>query len=161
AYFSATKIRFILDQVSGAQSRAENGELLFGTIDSWLVWKLTGGEVHITDYTNASRTMMFDIKNLKWDQDLLNLLNIPSQMLPEVRQSSEIYGTAIPVHFFGAEVPIAGIAGDQQAALFGQLALNKGDVKNTYGTGAFVVMNTGDDVNISKNGLLTTIAYGM
>ncbi|MBU7556770.1 glycerol kinase GlpK [Weissella paramesenteroides] len=161
AYFSATKIRFILDQVSGAQSRAEHGELLFGTIDTWLVWKLTGGKVHITDYTNASRTMMFDIKNLKWDQELLDLLNIPAKMLPEVRQSSEVYGTAIPVHFFGAEVPIAGIAGDQQASLFGQLALDKGDVKNTYGTGAFVVMNTGDEAKISKNGLLTTIAYGI
>ncbi|MBM7616577.1 glycerol kinase [Weissella uvarum] len=161
AYFSATKVRFILDHVSGAQQRAENGELLFGTIDTWILWKLTGGAVHATDYTNASRTMMFDINKLQWDNDLLRLLDIPAKMLPEVRQSSEVYGTAIPVHFFGAEVPIAGISGDQQAALFGQLALNQGDVKNTYGTGSFIMMNTGDKPKISKNGLLTTIAYGM
>ncbi|RRG17423.1 glycerol kinase [Weissella viridescens] len=161
AYFSATKVRFILDHVSGAQQRAENGDLLFGTIDTWLLWKLTGGAVHATDYTNASRTMMFDINNLKWDSELLGLLNIPAKMLPEVRQSSEVYGKAIPIHFFGAEVPIAGMAGDQQAALFGQLALDQGDVKNTYGTGSFIMMNTGNKPKLSNNGLLTTIAYGI
>jgi glycerol kinase len=161
AYFSATKIRYILDNVMGAQQRAENGELLFGTIDTWLLWKLTGGAVHATDYTNASRTMLFDINELKWDPEILEVLNIPKVMLPEVRSSSEIYGTAMPVHFFGAEVPIAGMAGDQQAYLFGQLALEPGTVKNTYGTGAFIVMNTGDKPIYSDNGLLTTIGYGI
>jgi glycerol kinase len=160
AYFSGTKIRFILDHVAGAQRRAEKGDLLFGTIDTWLLWKLTGGDVHATDYTNASRTMLFDINKLDWDKELLAELNIPAAMLPEVRSSSEVYGTAMPVHFFGAEVPIAGMIGDQQSSLFGQLALEKGVAKNTYGTGSFLVMNTGDEPVYSKNGLVTTIGYG-
>lgn len=160
-YFSATKIRWILDHVPGAQERAEAGELLFGTIDSWLVWKLTDGQQHVTDYTNASRTMLFNIHTLKWDNDILKLLNIPKQMLPEVRSNSEIYGETASYMFFGGVVPIAGMAGDQQAALFGQMALKPGMVKNTYGTGAFIVMNTGDKPADSKNKLLTTIAYGI
>ena len=137
-YFSATKIRWILDHVPGAQEKAEQGKLLFGTIDSWLVWKLTDGQKHVTDYTNASRTMLFNIHTLKWDKDILKLLNIPEQMLPEVRSNSEVYGKTATYMFFGGEVPIAGMAGDQQAALFGQLALKPGMVKNTYGTGAFI-----------------------
>ncbi|USS85824.1 glycerol kinase GlpK [Fructilactobacillus myrtifloralis] len=161
AYFSATKIRYILDQVSGAQQRAEVGDLLFGTIDSWLLWKLTGGLVHATDYTNASRTMLFDINKLRWSQELLELLQIPSIMLPEVKDSSGVFGKTIPEHFFGAAIPIAGIIGDQQGALFGQLALVPGAVKNTYGTGSFIVMNTGKKKNKSKNGLLTTIGYAI
>ncbi|USS93682.1 glycerol kinase GlpK [Fructilactobacillus ixorae] len=161
AYFSATKIRYVLDQVSGAQQRAEAGELLFGTIDSWLLWKLTGGAVHATDYTNASRTMLFDINKLRWSQELLDLLQIPSIMLPEVKDSSGIFGKTIPEHFFGAAIPIAGIIGDQQGALFGQLALVPGAVKNTYGTGSFIVMNTGKKKNKSKSGLLTTIGYAI
>ncbi|HEY4399625.1 MAG TPA: glycerol kinase GlpK [Lactobacillaceae bacterium] len=161
AYFSATKIRYILDNVLGAQQRAESGDLLFGTIDTWILWKLTGGAVHATDYTNASRTMLFDINKLQWDNDILQMLNIPKVMLPDVRSSSEVYGKAMPVHFFGAEVEIAGIAGDQQASLFGQLALEPGTVKNTYGTGAFIVMNTGDKAIYSKRGLITTIGYGL
>ncbi|BDR61144.1 glycerol kinase GlpK [Lactobacillus xylocopicola] len=160
-YFSATKIRWILDHVEGAQKRAEQGELLFGTIDSWLLWKLTDGEVHVTDYTNASRTMLFNIHDLKWDEDILNLLNIPAQMLPEVKSSSEVYGYTRAYTFFGGKVPICGIAGDQQAALVGQLALKKGMVKNTYGTGSFIVMNTGEEPTESDNNLLTTIAYGI
>lgn len=160
-YFSATKIRWILDHVPGAQEKAEAGELLFGTIDSWLVWKLTDGQQHVTDYTNASRTMLFNIHTLKWDNDILKLLNIPKQMLPEVRSNSEIYGETASYMFFGGVVPIAGMAGDQQAALFGQMALKPGMVKNTYGTGAFIVMNTGDKPADSKNKLLTTIAYGI
>lgn len=160
-YFSATKIRYILDAVPGSQQQAEKGDLLFGTIDTWLLWKLTGGAVHATDYTNASRTMLYDIHNLKWDEEIMELLNVPAAMLPEVRSSSEVYGTAMPVHFFGSEVPIAGIAGDQQASLFGQLALEAGTVKNTYGTGAFIMMNTADKPVISDNGLLTTIGYGL
>ncbi len=161
AYFSATKIRYILDAVDGAQGRAERNELLFGTVDTWLLWKLTGGAVHATDYTNASRTMLFNIQTLKWDPALLKLLNIPANLLPEVKPSSYIFGEAIPVHFFGAQVPIAGIAGDQQAALFGQLALEPGSIKNTYGTGSFIVMNTGKTPTFSEHGLLTTIAYGL
>lgn len=160
-YFSATKIRWILDHVPGAQKKAEEGKLLFGTIDSWLVWKLTDGQKHVTDYTNASRTMLFNIHTLKWDDDILKLLNIPKQILPEVRSNSEVYGETASYMFFGGQVPIAGMAGDQQAALFGQLALKKGMVKNTYGTGAFIVMNTGDKPADSKNKLLTTIAYGI
>lgn len=161
AYFSATKIRWILDHVPGAQQQAENGDLLFGTIDSWLVWKLTGGAVHVTDYTNASRTMLFNIHDLKWDQDILKLLNIPAAMLPEVRSNSEVYGQTMPYHFYGSQVPIAGMAGDQQASLFGQLALEDGMVKNTYGTGAFIVMNTGTKPTLSAHNLLTTIGYSL
>ena len=161
AYFSATKIRWILDHVPGAQERAEKGELLFGTIDTWLVWKLTGGKVHVTDYTNASRTMLFNITQLDWDDEILKLLNIPRQLLPEIRSNSEVYGTTAEYHFYGSEVPIAGMAGDEQAALFGQLAFEPGMVKNTYGTGAFTVMNTGEKPKFSSNNLLTTVAYGI
>lgn len=161
AYFSGTKIKWILDNVEGAREKAENGDLLFGTVDTWLVWKLTNGKVHVTDYTNASRTMLFNIKTLKWDEKMLETLNIPKSMLPEVRNSSEIYGYANLGSKGGIRVPIAGIAGDQQAALFGQAAFNKGDVKNTYGTGCFLLMNTGDQLVQSKSGLLTTIAVGI
>ena len=161
AYFSATKIRWILDNVEGAQERAENGELLFGTIDTWLVWKLTNGENHVTDYSNAARTMIYNIKELEWDQEILELLNIPEIMLPEVKSNSEIYGKTAPFHFYGGEVPIGGMAGDQQAALFGQLAFEPGMVKNTYGTGSFIIMNTGEEPQLSKNNLLTTIGYGI
>lgn len=161
AYFSATKVRWILDHVEGAQERAERGELLFGTIDTWLVWKLTDGAAHVTDYSNAARTMLYNIKDLKWDDEILSLLNIPKAMLPEVRSNSEIYGKTAPYHFYGGEVPIAGMAGDQQAALFGQLAFEPGMVKNTYGTGSFIIMNTGQECNLSKNNLLTTIGYGI
>lgn len=160
-YFAGTKVKWILDHVEGAREKAENGDLLFGTIDSWLVWKLSGRTAHITDYTNASRTLMFNIYDLKWDDELLELLNIPKQMLPEVKESSEIYGKTIDYHFFGQEVPIAGIAGDQQAALFGQACFDRGDVKNTYGTGGFMLMNTGEEAVKSESGLLTTIAYGL
>ncbi|AXX65261.1 glycerol kinase [Bombilactobacillus bombi] len=160
-YFSATKIRWILDHVKGAQQRAEKGELLFGTINTWLLWKLTDGEVFATDYTNASRTMLFNINNLQWDDDILQKLNIPKQMLPEVKPNSAIYGYTRPYHFYGSAVPIAGMAGDQQSALFGQMAFEPGMVKNTYGTGAFVVMNTGQEIKLSENNLLTTIAYGI
>lgn len=161
SYFSATKIRWILDHVEGAQERAEKGELLFGTIDTWLLWKLTDGEVHATDYSNASRTMLYNIHDLEWDQEILNLLNIPQALLPKVVSNSEIYGVTKGFHFFGAEVPISGMAGDQQAALFGQMAFEPGMVKNTYGTGSFIVMNTGEKPQISKNNLLTTIGYGI
>lgn len=161
AYFSATKIRWILDNVEGAQERAEKGELLFGTIDTWLVWKLTDGAKHVTDYSNAARTMLYNIKELKWDEEILSLLNIPVVMLPEVKSNSEIYGVTTPFHFYGGEVPIGGMAGDQQAALFGQLAFEPGMVKNTYGTGSFIIMNTGEEVQMSKNNLLTTIGYGI
>ncbi len=159
-YFSATKVRWILDNVEGAQQKADNGDLLFGTIDTWLVWKLTNGECHVTDYSNASRTMLYNIYDLCWDEDILNKLNIPKSMLAEVRPSSEIYAHTKPYHFFGEEVPIAGIGGDQQAALFGQLCLEKGMVKNTYGTGCFMLMNTGSEGIKSKEGLLTTLACG-
>lgn len=159
SYFSATKIKWILDHVPGAREKAANGDLLFGTIDTWLLWNLTGGRVHATDVTNASRTMLFNIHTRQWDQDILQLLDIPSQMLPAVRSNSEVYGYTGDYHFFGVEIPIAGMAGDQQAALFGQAAYEKGSVKNTYGTGAFIVMNTGTEATLSKNGLLTTIAY--
>lgn len=160
AYFSGTKIKWILDTVKGARKRAENGELLFGTIDSWLVWKLTDGSLHITDYSNASRTMLFNIKTLKWDPKLLTALDIPSLMMPYVVDSSRIYGFT---HrgIFDVEIPIAGIAGDQQAALFGQTCFNPGMAKNTYGTGCFLLMNTGNKMVKSKNGLLTTIAWGI
>lgn len=161
AYFSATKIRWILDHVPGAQERAEKGELLFGTIDTWLVWKLTDGAVHVTDYSNAARTMIYNIKELKWDDEILDLLNIPKAMLPEVKSNSEVYGKTAPFHFYGGEVPISGMAGDQQAALFGQLAFEPGMVKNTYGTGSFIIMNTGDEMQLSSNNLLTTIGYGI
>ncbi|WP_028789916.1 glycerol kinase GlpK [Tetragenococcus muriaticus] len=160
-YFSATKVRWILDRVEGAQERAENGELLFGTIDSWLVWKLTSGKVHVTDYSNASRTMLYNIFDLQWDKEILDLLNIPESMLPEVKSNSEIYGYTETYHFYGSEVPIAGMAGDQQAALFGQMAFEPGMVKNTYGTGSFIVMNIGEEPQLSDNDLLTTIGYGI
>ncbi len=159
AYFSATKIRWILDKVPGAQKRAEKGDLLFGTIDTWLVWKLTGGRIHITDYSNASRTMLFNIYDLKWDSDILNLLNIPKRILPNVVSNSKIYGKTTSYHFYGSEIPISGMAGDQQSALFGQRAFETGMVKNTYGTGAFTIMNTGETPQLSANNLLTTIAY--
>ena len=158
AYFSATKIKWMLDHVEGARARAERGEILFGTVDSWLVWKLTGGAVHVTDVTNASRTMLFDIHRLDWDDTLLQALDIPRAMLPEVRSSSEIYGYT---EIQGVKVPIAGMAGDQQAALFGQTCFAPGDAKNTYGTGCFLLMNTGDTPVASKNGLITTIAIGL
>lgn len=157
AYFSASKIAWILDNVDGAREKAENGKLLFGTVDTWLIWNLTAGEIHVTDYTNAARTMLFNIHTLKWDDDLLNLFNIPKSMLPEVKPSSTIYGyTSEKV--MGGSIPIAGAAGDQQAALFGQCCFEKGDVKNTYGTGSFILMNTGSEPVASSNGLLTTMA---
>lgn len=155
AYFSGTKIKWILDHVEGAREKAQRGELLFGTVDTWLIWKMTEGAVHVTDYTNASRTMLFDINRLCWDEKILEELDIPKSMLPEVKGSSEIYGT---VNIQGVEVPICGIAGDQQAALFGQACFHKGDAKNTYGTGCFTLMNIGDKPVLSKKGLLTTIA---
>lgn len=155
AYFSATKIKWILDNVPGARDRAENGELLFGTVDTWLIWKLSGGKIHVTDSTNAARTMLYDIHSLTWDKRILEILQIPKCMLPEVRSSSEIYGN---VNILGAEIPVSGIAGDQQAALFGQKCFCEGDIKNTYGTGCFLLMNTGATAFESKNGLITTIA---
>lgn len=155
AYFSATKIKWILDNVPGARDRAENGELLFGTVDTWLIWKLSSGKIHVTDRTNAARTMLYDIHSLTWDKRILEILQIPKCMLPEVRSSSEIYGD---VNILGAEIPVSGIAGDQQAALFGQKCFCEGDIKNTYGTGCFLLMNTGDTAFESKNGLITTIA---
>ncbi|MEG0321822.1 MAG: glycerol kinase GlpK, partial [Oscillospiraceae bacterium] len=158
AYFSATKIRWMLDSVPGAQEKAENGEILFGTVDTWLLWKLTGGAAHKTDVTNASRTMLFDIHNLCWDETLMTALNIPKKMLPEVCSSSEIYGYA---EIQGVRVPIAGMAGDQQAALFGQTCFAPGEAKNTYGTGCFLLMNTGEKPCASQNGLITTIAIGI
>ena len=160
-YFAGTKVKWILDNVDGAREKAENGDLLFGTIDTWLVWKLSGGEAHITDYSNASRTLMYNIYDLQWDDELLDLLNVPKQLLPEVKESSEIYAHTKDYHFFGQEVPISGIAGDQQAALFGQACFERGDVKNTYGTGGFMLMNTGEEPVKSESGLLTTIAYGL
>ncbi|MBO1199074.1 glycerol kinase GlpK [Staphylococcus simiae] len=160
-YFAGTKVKWILDNVEGAREKADNGDLLFGTIDSWLVWKLSGDAAHITDYSNASRTLMFNIHDLKWDDELLEILDVPKNMLPEVKASSEIYAKTVSYHFFGQEVPIAGIAGDQQAALFGQACFERGDVKNTYGTGGFMLMNTGEKAVKSESGLLTTIAYGL
>ncbi|WP_046174973.1 glycerol kinase GlpK [Domibacillus indicus] len=160
-YFSGTKVKWLLDNVEGARGRAEKGELLFGTIDTWLIWKLTGGKAHVTDYSNASRTLMFNIHTLEWDEKLLDILTVPKQMLPEVRPSSEVYGTTASYHFFGQEVPVAGAAGDQQAALFGQACFDKGMAKNTYGTGCFMLMNTGERAVKSEHGLLTTIAWGV
>lgn len=161
AYFSGTKVKWILDHVEGAREKAERGDLLFGTIDTWIIWKLTDGAVHVTDYSNASRTLMYNIFDLKWDEELLEILGVPASMLPEVRSSSEVYGTIDQSHFFGHSVPIAGNAGDQQAALFGQACYEKGMVKNTYGTGCFMLMNTGDEAVRSEHGLLTTIAWGI
>jgi len=160
AYFSATKIKWILDNIEGAQERAQKGELLFGTVETWLIWKLTKGKVHVTDYSNASRTMLFNIKELKWDREILAELNIPECMLPEVKPSSCVYGET-DEFYFGGRIPIAGAAGDQQAALFGQTCFDKGDVKITYGTGCFLLMNTGDVPVSSSNGLVTTIAWGV
>ena len=161
AYFSGTKVKWILDNVEGAREKAENGNLLFGTIDTWLVWKLSGGKAHVTDYSNASRTLMYNIYDLKWDDELLDILSVPKSMLPTVKPSSEIYAHTVDFHFFGHEVPIAGIAGDQQAALFGQACFEQGMAKNTYGTGCFMLMNTGEKAVKSNHGLLTTIAWGI
>ncbi|WP_430602187.1 glycerol kinase [Enterococcus sp. DIV0724b] len=161
SYFSATKVKWLLENVKGAKEKAQSGQLLFGTIDTWLLWKLTGGKVHKTDYTNASRTMLFNIHSLDWDQEILAILAIPKSMLPEVCSNSEVYGYTEDYHFYGENIPIAAMAGDQQAALFGQAAFEKGMVKNTYGTGAFIVMNTGEQAILSENGLLTTIGYGI
>ncbi len=160
AYFSGSKVRWILDKVEGARERAERGELLFGTIDSWLIWKLTGGRVHVTDYTNASRTMLFNIHELRWDKELLDILGVPASMLPTPVPSSAIYGETDP-ELFGAPIPIAGAAGDQQAALFGQACFEPGDAKNTYGTGCFLLMNTGEEAVSSERGLVTTVAWGL
>lgn len=160
AYFSATKIKWILDNVEGARAQAEEGKLLFGTVETWLIWKLTGGKVHVTDYSNASRTMLFNINTLEWDKEILEELNIPESMLPTPVPSSQIYGYSDPA-YFGAEIPIAGAAGDQQAALFGQTCFYEGEAKNTYGTGCFLLMNTGEKPVFSKNGLVTTIAWGL
>lgn len=160
-YFSGTKVKWILDNVEGAREKAEKGDLLFGTIDTWLIWKFSGGKVHVTDYSNASRTLMYNIHELKWDDELLDILSVPSSMLPEVRPSSEIYGYTVDYHFFGQNIPIAGVAGDQQAALFGQACFQPGMVKNTYGTGCFMLMNTGEKAIQSEHGLLTTIAWGI
>ena len=160
AYFSATKLRWLLDNVIGARERAEKGELLFGTVDSWIIWKLTGGKVHVTDYSNASRTMLFNIHTLKWDEEILRVLKIPQQILPEVKPSSHVYGYT-DSKLFGREVPIAGAGGDQQCALFGQTCFERGEVKNTYGTGGFMLMNTGTSPVNSHNGLVTTIAWGV
>lgn len=160
AYFSATKLRWLLDNVTGARERAEKGKLLFGTVDSWIIWKLTGGKVHVTDYSNASRTMLFNIHTLKWDEEILRVLKIPQQILPEVKPSSHVYGYT-DSKLFGREVPIAGAGGDQQCALFGQTCFERGEVKNTYGTGCFMLMNTGTAPVNSHNGLVTTIAWGV
>ncbi|UJW57221.1 glycerol kinase GlpK [Bacillus sp. A116_S68] len=161
AYFSGTKVKWLLDNVEGAREKANEGKLLFGTIDTWLIWKLSGGKAHVTDYTNASRTLMYNIHELKWDEELLKILDIPSSILPEVRPSSEVYANTVSYHFFGEEVPIAGAAGDQQAALFGQACFEKGMAKNTYGTGCFMLMTTGEEAVKSNHGLLTTIAWGL
>lgn len=160
AYFSATKIKWILDNVEGAREKAERGELLFGTVETWLIWKLTKGSVHITDYSNASRTMLFNINTLEWDEEILEELNIPCSMLPEPKPSSCVYGMADP-SFLGGAIPIAGAAGDQQSALFGQTCFQAGEAKNTYGTGCFLLMNTGEKPVFSENGLVTTIAWGL
>jgi glycerol kinase len=161
AYFSGTKVKWILDHVQGAREKAEKGDLLFGTIDTWLVWKLSGGKRHVTDYSNASRTLMYNIYDLKWDDELLEILGVPKSMLPEVCSSSEVYTVTEKSLFFGEEVPISGIAGDQQAALFGQACYEPGMAKNTYGTGCFMLMNTGENAVRSQHGLLTTIAWGL
>ncbi|WP_188206676.1 glycerol kinase GlpK [Alkalibacillus aidingensis] len=160
-YFSGTKVKWILDHVTGAREQAENGDLLFGTIDSWLIYKLTGGQVHVTDYSNASRTLMYNIHELKWDEELLDLLSIPKSMLPEVKDSSTVYGHTVDYHFQGENVPIGGACGDQQAALFGQACFEQGMAKNTYGTGCFMLMNTGAEAVRSEHGLLTTLAWGV
>ncbi|MEA1910334.1 MAG: glycerol kinase GlpK, partial [Spirochaetota bacterium] len=160
AYFSGSKIKWILDNVPGVRERAEKGEILFGTVDTWLVWNLTGGKVHVTDYTNASRTMLFNINTLEWDSELLSEMSIPENILPEVKPSSFIYGQT-DISILGAEIPIAGIAGDQQSSLFGQMCVDPGSFKNTYGTGCFMLMNTGEKPAFSENGLLTTIALGL
>jgi len=160
AYFSGTKLKWILDNVDGVRERAEKGELLFGTVETWLIWKLTKGKAHVTDYSNASRTLLFNIKDLTWDKEILEELNIPESMLPEPKPSSCVYGYS-DASFFGKEIPIAGAAGDQQAALFGQTCFNPGEAKNTYGTGCFMLMNTGETPVYSKNGLVTTIAWGL
>lgn len=160
AYFSATKLRWLLDNAAGVRERAEKGKLLFGTVDSWIIWKLTGGKVHVTDYSNASRTMLFNIHTLKWDEEILRVLKIPQQILPEVKPSSHVYGYT-DSKLFGREVPIAGAGGDQQCALFGQTCFERGEVKNTYGTGGFMLMNTGTAPVNSHNGLVTTIAWGV
>jgi len=159
AYFSGSKIKWLLDHVPGARKRAEAGKLLFGTIDTWLIWKLTGGRIHVTDHTNASRTMLYNIRELRWDPELLSLLDVPASILPEVKPSSHLYGTT-DFELYGGEIPIAGAAGDQQCALFGQCCFEPGQMKNTYGTGCFLLMNTGAEVVESKNGLVTTIAVG-
>ena len=161
AYFSATKIKWILDNVEGAREKAENGELLFGTVDTWLIWNLTRGKVHVTDYTNAARTILYNIKELKWDDEILEILDIPKSMLPDVKPSSYVYGHTDEGMLSGAQIPIAGCAGDQQAALFGQTCFEEGSAKNTYGTGCFMLMNTGENIVESKHGLLTTIAWGV
>ena len=160
AYFSGTKIKWILDNIEGAKEKANNGELLFGTVETWLIWKLTKGKIHVTDYSNASRTLLFNINKLCWDNEILDILEIPISMLPEVKPSSHLYGNTNS-QFFGGEIPITGAAGDQQAALFGQTCFEKGNVKNTYGTGCFMLMNTGEKPVFSKNGLVTTIAWGI
>ena len=160
AYFSATKVKWILDNVPGARARAEKGDLLFGTVETWLIWKMTKGKIHVTDYSNASRTMLFNINTLTWDEDILRELDIPKCMLPEVMPSSCVYGETDP-SFFGGPIPIAGAAGDQQSALFGQTCFEPGEAKNTYGTGCFLLMNTGEKPVFSENGLVTTIAWGM
>lgn len=160
-YFSGTKVKWILDHVEGAREKAENNQLIFGTIDTWLIWKLSGGKAHLTDYSNASRTLMYNIYDLKWDEELLDILTIPKSMLPEVKPSSHIYAKTDSDLFFGHSAPIAGVAGDQQAALFGQACFEEGMVKNTYGTGCFMLMNTGEKPVKSKNGLITTIAWGL
>ena len=160
AYFSGPKLKWILDHVPGARERAKRGELLFGTVETWLIWKLTGGQVHITDYSNASRTMLFNLSTLSWDEDILRLLDIPASLLPTPVPSSGVYGATAP-HFFGGPIPIAGAAGDQQAALFGQTCFAPGQAKNTYGTGCFLLMNTGETPVFSQNGLVTTVAWGL
>jgi glycerol kinase len=160
-YFSGTKVKWILDHVEGTREKADQGKLLFGTVDTWLVWKLSGGRAHVTDYSNASRTLMFNIYELKWDDELLDILGVPKSMLPEVRPSSEVYGKTVDYHFFGNEIPISGVAGDQQAALFGQACFEEGMAKNTYGTGCFMLKNTGEKAVRSGHGLLTTIAWGL
>ena len=159
-YFSGTKIRWILENIPGARQQAEAGELLFGTVETWLIWKLTGGKVHVTDYSNASRTMLFNINTLSWDEEILSLLDIPASMLPEAKPSSCVYGQT-DAQYFGGPIPISGAAGDQQAALFGQACFAPGDSKVTYGTGAFLLMNTGEKPIFSQNGLVTTIAWGL
>lgn len=161
AYFSGTKVKWILDHVEGAREKAEKGDLLFGTIDTWLIWRLTGGKAHVTDYSNASRTLMYNIYEQKWDEELLKMLGVPHTMLPKVRPSSEVYGETVEYHFFGERVPISGAAGDQQAALFGQACYESGMAKNTYGTGCFMLMNTGETAVKSEHGLLTTLAWGV